>query len=40
MVKVSSICKLGRGRVINQKEIKENFGEYPVYSSQTTRAFF
>ncbi len=36
LVKVANICDIGRGRVINQKEIKANFGTYPVYSSQTT----
>ena len=36
IVRVSSICEIGRGRVINKKEIEENFGEFPVYSSQTS----
>ena len=30
------MCEIGRGRVINKKEIESNFGEYPVYSSQTS----
>lgn len=36
VVKINDICEIGRGRVINKKEIEENFGEYPVYSSQTS----
>lgn len=32
---VLELCHIGRGRVISQKEITENIGEYPVYSSQT-----
>ena len=36
IIRVSDICEIGRGRVINKKEIEENFGEYPVYSSQTS----
>lgn len=32
---VSDICNIGRGRVISKKEIEENQGIYPVYSSQT-----
>ena len=36
IVRVSDICEIGRGRVINKKEIEENLGEYPVYSSQTS----
>lgn len=32
---VSEICNIGRGRVISKKEIEENQGIYPVYSSQT-----
>ena len=32
---VSDLCKIGRGRVISKTEIEENFGSYPVYSSQT-----
>ncbi|MEK4876022.1 restriction endonuclease subunit S [Bacillus sp. FSL W8-0102] len=34
--KVEDICALGRGRVISKKEIAENPGIYPVYSSQTS----
>ena len=33
---VSQSRYIGRGRVINKKEIEENFGEFPVYSSQTS----
>lgn len=32
---VSDLFKLGRGRVISKKEIEENAGDYPVYSSQS-----
>ena len=32
---ISDLCKIGRGRVISKTEIEENFGSYPVYSSQT-----
>ena len=34
--RISDICEVGRGRVINKKEIEQNIGEYPVYSSQTS----
>jgi type I restriction enzyme, S subunit len=34
-VKVKDIFELGRGRVISHKEINENLGDYPVYSSQS-----
>lgn len=33
--KIKDICKIGRGRVISKKEMKEKKGGYPVYSSQT-----
>jgi len=33
--KIKEICIVGRGRVINQNEIKEKPGIYPVYSSQS-----
>ena len=36
VVKVKDICEVGRGRVISKKEIDENKGEYPVYSSKST----
>lgn len=36
IVRVSEICEIGRGRVINKREIEEKFGEYPVFSSQTS----
>lgn len=32
---IGDICKVTRGRVISKQELKENEGEYPVYSSQT-----
>ena len=32
---VESICEISRGKVISKDFIKENYGEYPVYSSQT-----
>ncbi|HCE5202906.1 TPA: restriction endonuclease subunit S [Vibrio parahaemolyticus] len=32
---VDEMCNVGRGRVISKKEISENSGIYPVYSSQT-----
>ena len=35
IIKVKDICEIGRGRVINKKEIEENKGEYPVYSSKS-----
>ena len=34
-VTVDQLCQVGRGRVISKKEINENHGQYPVYSSQT-----
>lgn len=34
-IKVKDLCNIGRGRVINQKEINERVGVYPVYSSQS-----
>jgi len=36
IIKIKDICEIGRGRVINKKEIESNFGEFPVYSSQTS----
>lgn len=35
IVKINNICEIGRGRVISKKEIKENMGEYPVFSSKS-----
>ena len=32
---IGDICKVTRGRVISKQELRENEGEYPVYSSQT-----
>lgn len=34
--KIETVFTLGRGRVINDEEIKEHPGKYPVYSSQTS----
>ncbi|WP_104629563.1 restriction endonuclease subunit S [Helicobacter bizzozeronii] len=34
-VTIKEICKIGRGRVIDQKYIREHMGDYPVYSSQS-----
>ncbi len=34
--KIENIFFLGRGRVINDEEIKDHPGNYPVYSSQTS----
>ncbi|MCV3743555.1 restriction endonuclease subunit S [Ureaplasma sp. ES3154-GEN] len=34
-VKLEDICEIKRGRVISKKDIANNAGEYPVYSSQT-----
>ncbi len=36
IVRIKDLCEIGRGRVINKKEIESNFGEFPVYSSQTS----
>jgi len=36
LVKISDLCEIGRGRVINHQYIDNNEGEYPVYSSQTS----
>ena len=33
--KVQDVCKISRGKVISKDYIRENEGEYPVYSSQT-----
>ena len=32
---LGEICEIKRGRVISKQDIEENFGKYPVYSSQT-----
>ncbi len=34
--RIKDLCEIGRGRVINKKEIEANFGKFPVYSSQTS----
>lgn len=36
LLSIEELCHIGRGRVISQKEINSNEGEYPVYSSQTS----
>jgi type I restriction enzyme M protein len=36
VVRIKDLCEIGRGRVINKKEIESNSGKYPVYSSQTS----
>lgn len=33
--KVSDVCAISRGKVISKDDIRNNAGEYPVYSSQT-----
>lgn len=33
--KIGDVCSITRGRVMSKDYIKENVGEYPVYSSQT-----
>jgi type I restriction enzyme S subunit len=35
-IRLGKIFETGRGRVINQEYVKENEGEYPIYSSQTS----
>ena len=35
LFRVEEICNITRGRVMSKDYIKENAGEYPVYSSQT-----
>ncbi|EAW7617324.1 restriction endonuclease subunit S [Campylobacter upsaliensis] len=32
---LGEVCELKRGRIISKKYLKDNVGEYPVYSSQT-----
>ena len=32
---IESICNISRGKVMSKDYIRDNFGEYPVYSSQT-----
>lgn len=32
---MSEICQINRGRVISKSYLRDNAGEYPVYSSQT-----
>ncbi len=34
-VEIKDICDINRGRIISKNYINSNFGEYPVYSSQT-----
>lgn len=33
--KVKDVCNISRGRVMSKDYIRDNFGKYPVYSSQT-----
>jgi len=33
--KIQDICEISRGKVISKDYIRDNLGEYPVYSSQT-----
>ena len=35
-VKLTEICKLSRGRVFSKEYLRDNEGDFPVYSSQTT----
>ena len=35
VVEIGEICNISRGRVISKDYIRENEGDYPVYSSQT-----
>ncbi len=35
-VTVEEICNITRGRVLSKNYLRDNFGDYPVYSSQTT----
>ena len=32
---IENICKISRGRVMSKEYLRDNVGEYPVYSSQT-----
>jgi type I restriction enzyme S subunit len=32
---IAEVCKVNRGRVISKEYLRDNVGEYPVYSSQT-----
>jgi type I restriction enzyme S subunit len=34
---ISSICTVSRGRVMSKDYLRDNSGEYPVYSSQTAK---
>ena len=36
MVAIRDLCESGRGRVISKRDIENNPGPYPVYSSQTS----
>lgn len=36
LIRVKEICEIGRGRVLSKKEINENKGNYPVYSSKSS----
>ena len=32
---IENICRISRGRVMSKEYLRDNIGEYPVYSSQT-----
>ena len=32
---IKNICNISRGRVMSKEYLRDNIGEYPVYSSQT-----
>jgi type I restriction enzyme M protein len=36
LIEIGELCELGRGRVISKRDIENDPGPYPVYSSQTT----
>ena len=38
VVRIKELCEMGRGRVISRKDINNNPGPYPVYSSQTSNS--
>ncbi len=33
---LGEVCEISRGRVMSKEYLRDNAGEYPVYSSQTT----
>ena len=34
---IGEICQINRGRVMSKNYLRNNAGEYPVYSSQTVK---